>query len=208
MTTSRRGARPFGDVTWPKYHTTKHTQVTAETLDDYRNRVRRRLIALRDKAAALPPGVAAQLCIVCVRRSRAQPEDVFAKMHGKLADEFDKGDNAVVRMDTPVEHMASSAGSRDWEAVKKRLEACFSAAFVQRLAAYDSEVRSLHRSSADVYRREARPVTLHSKPFVTEIVYVDVAAHYGIPYNMPQTWRGAQGRSRRMQTETDSDSST
>ena len=115
-------------------------QLAAESLDDYKGRLRRRLAFLRDKVAALPAGVAARLCIVCARRTRTQAEEAFHKIYTRVADDFGKGDDAVMKLDTAVEHMQSSSGSRDWEAVKQRIESCFSGAFVQRLGAYDAEV--------------------------------------------------------------------
>jgi hypothetical protein len=115
-------------------------QISAESVDDYKSRLRKRLLTLRERIAALPSGVAAKLCIVCVRRASAQTEECLHKVHAKVSDDFGKTE-AVLRLDTPVEHMQSSSGCRDWEQVKKSLEACFSAVFVQRLAAFDVEVR-------------------------------------------------------------------
>jgi hypothetical protein len=117
-------------------------QVSGESVEDYKSRLRKRLLTLRERIAALPGGVAAKICIVCVRRASTQSEECLQKVHAKVSDEFGKTD-AVLRLDTPLEHMQSSSGCRDWEQVKKSLEACFSAVFVQRLAAYDMEVRAL-----------------------------------------------------------------
>jgi hypothetical protein len=122
--------------------------MSAESIDDYRCRLRKRLLVLRDKMSSLPNGVASKLCIVCVRRTVTSSEDSLSKLLARVSDEFGKGDDSVMKLDTPVDQMQSSSGSRDWEMVKKRLETCFSAAFVQRLGAYDAEVCRLPRDCA------------------------------------------------------------
>ena len=130
-------------------------------MDDYKGRLRRRLLALRDRLAALPHGVACRLCVVCVRRTSADSDDTLTRVLARVLDDIGKGDDAALKLDTCVANMQSSGGSRDWEMVKKRLEGCLSVAFVSRLRAYDAEVLldqfyALHWSGRQPPRRGAQ----------------------------------------------------